>query len=83
MRREDLFEAIGMVEESRLARCENNRNPSLVIHREDSKMKNDKYSNTRRSAGVKRIWMVAAIITLATVLMGSAIAALVSMKTGD
>ena len=83
MRREDLFEAIGMVEESRLARCENNRNPSLVIHREDSKMKNGKYSNTRRSAGVKRIWMVAAIITLATVLMGSAIAALVSMKTGD
>ena len=83
MRREDLFEAIGKVEESRLARCENNRNPSLVIHREDSKMKNGKYSNTRRSAGVKRIWMVAAIITLATVLMGSAIAALVSMKTGD
>ena len=43
-------------------------------------MKNGKYSNTRRSAGVKRIWMVAAIIALATVLMGSAIAALVSMR---
>ena len=46
-------------------------------------MKNGKYSNTRRSAGAKRIWMIAAVIALATVLMGSAIAALVAMKTGD
>lgn len=42
-------------------------------------MNNGKFSNTRRNAGVKRIWMIAAIIALATVLMGSAIAALVSM----
>lgn len=83
MTREDLLHAIGTVEESRLGRCEKNRGPSMVIHEEDSKMKNGKYSNTRRSAGVKRIWMVAAIIALATVLMGSAIAALVSLKTGD
>ena len=83
MTREDLLHAIGTVEESRLARCEKNRGPSMVIHEEDSKVKNGKYSNTRRSAGVKRIWMVAAIIALATVLMGSAIAALVSLKTGD
>ena len=83
MTREDLLHAIGTVEESRLARCEKNRGPSMVIHEEDSKMKKGNFSNTRRSAGVKRIWMVAAIITLATVLMGSAIAALVSMKTGD
>lgn len=83
MTREDILQAIGTVEESRLARCENNRGPSMVIHEEDSKMKKGKYSNTRRSAGVKRIWMVAAIIALATVLMGSAIAALVSLKTGD
>ena len=83
MTREDILHAIGTVEESRLARCEKNREPSIVIHEEDSKMKNGKYSNTRRSAGVKRIWMVAAIIALATVLMGSAIAALVAMKTGD
>ena len=83
MTREDLLHAIGTVEESRLARCEKNRGPSMVIHEEDSKMNNGKYSNTRRSAGVKRIWMVAAIIALATVLMGSAIAALVTMKTGD
>lgn len=83
MTREDLLHAIGTVEESRLARCEKNRGPSMVIHEEDSKMKNGKYSNSRRSAGVKRIWMIAAVIALATVLMGSAIAALVSLKTGD
>lgn len=83
MTREDLLYAIGTVEESRLARCEKNRGPSMVIHEEDSKMKNGKYSNSRRSAGVKRIWMIAAVIALATVLMGSAIAALVSLKTGD
>lgn len=83
MRREDLFEAIGMADESRLARCENNRNPSVVTHREDSKMNNGKYSNAGRSGGVKRIWLVAAVIALATVLMGSAIAALVSMKVDD
>ena len=83
MTREDLLHAIGTVEESRLARCEKNREPSMVIHEEDSKMKKGKFSNTRRSAGVKRIWMIAAVIALATVLMGSAIAALVAMKTGD
>ena len=83
MTREDLLHAIGTVEESRLARCEKNRVPSMVISEEDSKMKKGKFSNTRRSAGVKRIWMIAAVIALATVLMGSAIAALVAMKTGD
>lgn len=83
MRREDLFNAIGMVDDDRLVRCEKNRGPSMVIHEEDSKMKNGKYSNTRRSAGVKRIWLVAAVIALATVLMGSAIAALVSMNVDD
>ena len=83
MTREDLLQAIGTVEESRLARCEKNRGPSMVIHEEDSKMKKGNFSNTRRSAGVKRIWMIAAVIALATVLMGSAITALVAMKTGD
>ena len=83
MTREDLLHAIGTVEENRLARCEKNREPSMVIHEEDSKMKKGKFSNTRRSAGVKRTWMIAAVIALATVLMGSAFAALVSMKTGD
>lgn len=82
MTREDILYAIGTVEESRLARCEKNRGPSMVIHEEDFKMKNGKYSNTRRSGGAKRIWLVAAVIVLATVLMGSAIATLVTMKTG-
>lgn len=83
MTREDLLHAIGMVDDERLARCEKNRGLSMVIHEEDSKMKNGKYSSSRRSAGVKRIWLVAAVIVLATVLMGSAIAALVSMNTND
>ena len=83
MTREDILQAIGTVEESRLARCEKNRGPSMVIHEEDSNMNKGKFSNIRRSAGVKRIWMIAAVIALATVLMGSAIAALVAMKTGD
>ena len=83
MTREDLLQAIGTVEESRLARCEKNRGPSMVIQEEDSEMNNGKYSTPRRSTGVKRIWMIAAVIALATVLMGSAIAALVAMKTGD
>lgn len=83
MTRDDLLHAIGMVDDERLARCEKNRGPSMVIHEEDSKMNKGKFSNTRRSAGVKRIWMIAAVIALATVLMGSAIAALVAMKTGD
>ena len=65
MTREDILQAIGTVEESRLARCEKNREPSMVIHEEDSNMKNGKYSNTRRSAGVKRIWLIAAVIALA------------------
>ena len=83
MTREDLLQAIGTVEESRLARCEKNRGPSMVIHEEDSNMKNGKYTSARRFAGVKRIWMIAVVIALATVLMGSAIAALVSLKTGN
>ena len=39
MRREDLFAAIGRVEESRLARCEKHMNPSADGHWEDSNMK--------------------------------------------
>lgn len=83
MTREDLLYAIGTVEESRLARCENKRNPSVTNSEEDFRMKNGKYINTGRSAGMKRIWLIAAVIALAAVLMGSAIAALVSMKTDD
>lgn len=64
---EQLFIAIGMVEESCLARCEYDEQPGLVTDREDSKMK------------VNKIWLIAAIVALMVLLMGSAIAALVKM----
>ena len=64
---EQLFIAIGMVEESCLARCEYDEQPDLVADREDSKMKTNK------------IWLIAAIVALMVLLMGSAIAALVKM----
>lgn len=64
---EQLFIAIGMVEESCLARCEYDEQPGLVADREDSKMK------------VNKIWLIAAIVALMVLLMGSAIAALVKM----
>ena len=72
MRREDLFEAIGMVEESRLARCEMHRNPSAVTHREDSKMKYGKYSTNTKRKGMPRIWVIAAIIAAMVLMMGCA-----------
>ena len=81
MRREDLFDAIGMVNEERLVRCEKNRNPSMVTHSEDSKMHIGKYEKTRTPRTLKRVWLVAAIITVMTLLMGSAIVKLVSMRT--
>ena len=64
---EQLFIAIGMVEEGCLARCEYDEKPDLVTDREDSKMK------------VNKIWLIAAIVALMVLLMGSAIAALVKM----
>lgn len=81
MRREDLFDAIGMVNEDRLIRCEKHRNPSVATHRKDSDMHIGKYERTGKSRHIKRVWLIAAIITLMTVLMGSAIVKLVSMHT--
>ena len=72
MTREDLFEAIGMVEESRLARCEKRRNPDLVTYREDSKMKQSKYDSESKRNRIPRVWLIAAIITVMVFLMGSA-----------
>ena len=72
MRREDLFEAIGMVEESRLARCENNRNPSLVTHREDYNMKHGNYSTNAKRKGMPKVWLIAAIIAAMVLMMGCA-----------
>lgn len=83
MRREDLFNAIGMVDENCLDRCEKKRNPSVVTHREDSKMKNGKYVGQAGHKGIKRVWLIAAMIALMLFLMGSAITALVTMKVYD
>ena len=71
MRREDLFAAIGEVEESRLAMCEKVMNPSVIVYWEDPKM----YGKT----SVRKIWLIAAVVALMLLLMGSAIAALVKM----
>lgn len=78
MRREDLFDAIGMVNEDRLIRCEKHRNPSTATHRKDSEMHIGKHG---RTGHINRVWLIAAIITLVTALMGSAIVKLVSMRT--
>ena len=84
MRREDLFIAIGMVEESRLARCENNRNPSEVTHREDSKMKNGgKYSTKSKRKGMPRILLIAALISLLSMTVAAAADVLIRIKYQD
>lgn len=85
MRREDLFEAIGMVKESQLAVCEKHRNPSVVTHREDVKMKNGKYSANTKRKGMPKIWLIAAIIAAMVFLMGCAwiILRMQDMKLGD
>lgn len=83
MRREDLFDAIGMVNEGRLIRCEKLRNPSVATDRKDLDMHIGKYERTRKNRHIKRVWLIAAIITLMTLLMGSAIVTLISMRTED
>lgn len=70
MKREDLFAAIGMVEESCLARWEKDAIPALVTQREDANMKH---------ISMKKYWLIAAVVALMLLLMGSAIAALVKM----
>ena len=80
MTREDLLHAIGTVEESRLARCEKHRNPSVVTHREDSKMKNGgKYCKQTKSRRMPRVWLIAAIIAAMVFLMGCAVAYVLSL----
>lgn len=72
MTREDLLHAIGTVEENRLARCEKHRNPSVVTHREDSKMKHGNYSTNTKRKGMPKVWMIAAIIAAMVFMMGCA-----------
>lgn len=76
MRREDLFAAIGEVEESRLMRCEKVMNPSVIVYWEDPNM----YG---RKKAMGKFWLIAAVIVLTLCLMGSAIAALVKMNVKE
>ena len=72
MRREDLFEAIGMVEEERLARSNNHRNPSVNWPMEGSKMRT--YSATSDSAERRKpskLRVVAALVAVLAMLAGS------------
>ena len=73
MRREDLFLAIGKVEDERLARCEKRKSPSARTFEEDTVMRNH----------IRKVWLIAAIITLMVLLMGSAVTALVKMHVED
>jgi len=77
MTREDLFYAMGMVEEKRLTRCESLRNPSRAVPLEEENMQNGKYQVNHRRR--KNLWLIAAVVALGALLMGSAIAALVTM----
>ena len=80
MTREDLLHAIGAVEENRLAQCEKHRNPSVVTHREDSKMNNGgKYCKQTKSRRMPRVWLIAAIIAAMVFLMGCAVAYVLSL----
>ena len=69
MTREDLLHAIGTVEESRLARCEKNRVPSMVISEEDIKMNKGKFTKRK---GIPKVWLIAAIISAMVFMMGCA-----------
>lgn len=73
MRREDLFLAIGKIEEERLARCEKRRRPSTMTFEEDIVMGNR----------IRKVWLIAAIVTLMVLLMGSAVTTLVKMRVED
>ena len=71
MKREDLFLAIGDVEESRLARCENSACPSGADHWEDKEM--DTYTKYRRKRNIIRNLLIAAVVV--TLLATTAFAA--------
>ena len=73
MKREDLFLAIGEVEEQRLIRCEQCLRPSCTELEENHMTKVKCF---------RKVWLIAAIIAAAALLMGSAVYALVSMQTG-
>ena len=72
MTREDLLHAIGKVDEECLVRCDKHRSPSVVTHREESKMKPGNYSTNTNRKGIPKVWLIAAIIAAMVFLMGCA-----------
>ena len=72
MRREDLFNAIGMVDDQRLVRCEQRTEPSASIRKEDSGMKRDHK--------IHKLWLIAAIIAAMVFMMGCAIVYVLSLE---
>ena len=80
MKREDLFLAIGEVEEERLAICEAVY-PFGAEPREETEMYTGR--NKRTSRRSRKLWLIAAIVALMLLLMGSAIAARVTMNVRD
>ncbi len=75
MRREDLFYAIGMVDDEHLIQCEMSRNSSSIDDMEDLNM------HTKKKGFIKKTLLIAAIIVLMLALMGSAVAIFVTMRT--
>ena len=71
MRSEDLFVAIGMVNEKSLVRCDKRRAPSVNKRMEEANMSTyeNRTGNTGRRS-VKKLWIIAAIVGLMLLLMG-------------
>ena len=73
MRREDLFDAIGMVDDQRLARCDEERLPSVVSHKEDLKMSNGyTFTVKPKRSRMPKVLLIAAIIAAMVLMMGCA-----------
>lgn len=71
MRSEDLFIAIGMVNERCLARCDKKRTPSVNKRMEETNMSTyEKRSGNTGRKTAKKLWIIAAIVGLMLLLMG-------------
>ena len=72
MTREDLFKAIGMMDEERLAKCKTHRNTPADTLMEDTKMSTYKgYSYSSEGRKTKKLWLLAAVIGVLALLVGS------------
>ena len=72
MTREDLFKAIGMMDEERLAKCKTHRNTPADTPMEDMKMSTYKgYSYRSEGRKTKKLWLLAAVIGVLALLVGS------------